>query len=58
MPLSELGGGDNKGHQPVERVCMVCIVVIFWFSQTDGYEEVTQLDGLNRDGSGKEILKP
>ena len=36
---------------------MVCIVVIFRFSLKDGYEEVTQLGGLNRDGSGEEIFE-
>ena len=36
---------------------MVRIVIIFRFSLKDGYEEVTQLGGLNRDGSGKEMFE-
>ena len=36
---------------------MVRIVIIFRFSLKDGYEEVTQLGGLNRDRSGKEIFE-
>ena len=57
MPFGEFWWENDEGHQPVERVPVILIVVIVRFGLENCNEKIAQLGGLDRDGPSKEVLE-